>query len=100
VEHQLKYFASGRIELIQASTIRDDGKFLYESAVHFWESPANEMGSDKSLAKEDLDFLIKNKNEIPCKVRMTVYLSSPYYSNTMFIPAADILRVALIRQVQ
>ncbi len=99
VEHRLKYFARGGIELIEKTTVAGETRFIFDSIVHFWESPENELGSDQSLAKEELDVLLKNKKEIPCKVRMTVYLSSPYYSETLLVPAADILAVARKRQM-
>lgn len=93
VNHRLKYFARGRIEFIEQRVVAGKMPFIFDSNIHFWESPVDEMGSDKSLAKEELDVLLKGKQAIPCKVRMTVYLSSPYYSETMFVPAADILGV-------
>ena len=93
VNHRLKHFASGRIDFVEKSTGPGKTPYIFDSNMHFRESPVDEMGSDLSLAKEELDVLLKDKQAIPCKVRMTVNFSSQYYSETMTVPAADILRV-------
>jgi hypothetical protein len=92
--HRFKYFARGRIEFVEQRAVAGEPRFIFDSKIHFWESPKDEMGSDKSLAKEELDVILKDGQSVPCKVRMTVNFSSPYYSETMIVPAQDILRVA------
>jgi hypothetical protein len=100
IEHNMKYFARGGFEVAEKAADKDDAKYVFEAIVHFWEGSGNNAGSDQSLAKEELEVLLKGKKEIPCKVRMTVYLSTPYYSETMPVPVKDILSVAKPRQVQ
>lgn len=100
IEHNLKYFARGGFEVAEKAANKAEAKYVFEAIVHFWEGHGNNIGSDQALAKEELDLLLKGKEEIPCKVRMTVYLSSPYYSETMMVPVKDILSVALPRPLQ
>jgi hypothetical protein len=98
--HRLKSFAKGGFDFIEKKKASGQTGYAFDSTLHFWEGAPTNMGSDQSLAKEELDVLLKAKESIPCKVRMTVYLSSPYYSETMLVPAKDILAVALPRQRQ
>jgi hypothetical protein len=93
VEHQLKYFAQGGIELVEKTS--SDGKLshVFESDFQFWQNVNREMATNQYLAREELHVLLNGRDTVPCRVRMTVYLSSPYYSGTMLVPAKDILAV-------
>ena len=49
------------------------------------------MGSDEMLTNAELTAALEGKRTIPCIVRMTIYLSQPYYTKPMQIPVQRIL---------
>ncbi|VVQ18592.1 hypothetical protein PS925_04463 [Pseudomonas fluorescens] len=58
----------------------------------FMSELSNGGGSQRDLSASELNQLLSNKQQIPCKVVVTAYGYKPYYSNTMNIPVADLLR--------
>lgn len=58
----------------------------------FMSELSNGGGSRRDLSVAELNHLLANKQQIPCKVVITAYGYKPYYSNTMNIPVADLLR--------
>ena len=53
---------------------------------------SNGGGSRRDLSTTELNHLLSNQQHIPCKVVVTAYGYKPYYSNTLYIPVADLLR--------
>lgn len=49
------------------------------------------MGSDEMLTDAELTSVLQGKQAVPCVVRMTIYLSPPYYTKPMHIPVQRIL---------
>ncbi len=99
-EHYLKHFADGDLTFVEMREPKYKTRYVYHANLRFWVSGPAEYQGDESLAKEELDALLKHKDSIPCKVRMTVNFSSPYYSETMLVPAKDILEVVKPRYAQ
>ena len=52
----------------------------------------NNQSSTRYLTTSELNQFLSNKQQVPCKVLMTAWGYKPYYSNTMNIPVADLLR--------
>lgn len=92
-EHYLKHYATGGLKFIELRDSKHKLRYVHDADLRFWASGPAELQGDESLAKEELDVLLKDKDTIPCKVRMTVNFSSPYYSKTMLVPTKDILAV-------
>lgn len=96
-DNPLKHFATGRLESIGKNSNADGTKpYVFASLMFFWKSLDNTQTSNEYLNREQLAALFKDRKVIPCRVRMTVYLSSPYYSEVMLVPTKDILEVAEI----
>jgi len=53
---------------------------------------SSDRSSDRNLSAVELNQLLSGKQQIPCKVVVTAYGYKPYYSNTMNLPVADLLR--------
>lgn len=90
VEHRMQRYIHGTVEP-DTQKIEPVTNFKYLSKFNFFETTDN--GSSESyIDKEHLNYLLSKRTLIPCKVVMTVYLSSPYYSNTVNIPTKNLLR--------
>lgn len=96
-ENSLKHFATGRLEFIGQAGDETKKPYVFGSLMLFWKSLDSTQTSNEYLNRNDLEALFKNRKAIPCRVRMTVYLSSPYYSDVMFVPTKDILDVTAKR---
>lgn len=91
VKHRMKRYIYGYIDRDNIATSSSAGLFDYAIEFNFIEG--NDSGSSESnIEKQKLNELLSKKQTVPCKVVMTIYLSAPYYSNTMYIPAEDLLR--------
>ncbi|PKA72794.1 hypothetical protein ATI02_5886 [Pseudomonas baetica] len=66
-------------------------KFSYLTHAFVVETSDN-RSSERDLSVAEMNQLLSNKKHIPCKVVITAYGYKPYYSNTMIIPVADLLR--------
>ena len=75
------------------SEISEDGKagYSYLTSAFMVETSSN-RSSERNLSVAELNQLLANKQQIPCKVVVTAYGYKPYYSNTMNLPVADLLR--------
>jgi hypothetical protein len=93
VEHRMRYVFEGTLELQGPSQAGNKTAFRYLSHGDFYENPPHNNDLDLLRGKGLADVLGAKKS-VPCKVIMTVYMSSPYYSGTMSIPTADILTVS------
>ncbi|KOX98888.1 hypothetical protein AM274_28370 [Pseudomonas nunensis] len=67
------------------------GAFNYVTRA-FLSETRNKGTSRRNLSVDELNSILANKTDIPCKVVITAYGYKPYYSNTMHIPTADLLR--------
>lgn len=94
VEHQLQYEYTGRVELASKPSDLDKKFYRYTSFGNFHENVSSP--SSKPLWGQSLQRLLDSKKAIPCRVIMTVYLSSPYYSNVMLVPT-DAIKIAAIK---
>lgn len=88
-EHRPARFAKGSIE--PAGAASQDGPYRFKAALEFWRSATDPNGSDEMLDDAELASALKGKQSIPCMVRMTIYLSQPYYTKPMQVPADRIL---------
>jgi hypothetical protein len=66
--------------------------FGYVSPVYFFYTDDNDT-TRNYIEGSTLRVLLRQRKKIPCKVVMTVYLSSPYYSAVMWVPNSEILRI-------
>ena len=75
------------------SDVRENGnsKFSFSTSTFITETSSN-RSTERDLSAAELNQLLSNKQQIPCKVVVTAYGYKPYYSNTMNIPVADLLR--------
>lgn len=67
------------------------GAFSYLTRAFMVET-SSDRSSERNLSVAELNHLLSNKQQIPCKVVVTAYGYKPYYSNTLHIPVADLLR--------
>lgn len=88
-EHRLERSAKGSIEPVGARA--PGGPYRFQSAVQFWRAPKDGMDSDVMMTNAELANALEGKQTIPCIVRMTIYLSQPYYTNPMHVPVQQIL---------
>lgn len=92
VEHKMRYVFEGSLKLQGSSRAQDKATYRYLSHGDFYENPPNNNDLDL-LRREKLADVLGGKKLVPCKVIMTVYMSSPYYSGTMFIPTSRKTRI-------
>lgn len=92
-QNSLKHFATGRLEFIAKAGDDTNKHYVFGSLMLFWKSLDSTQTSNEYMNRNDLEALFRDRKEIPCIVRMAVYLSSPYYSDVMFVPTKDILDV-------
>lgn len=92
VEHNMQHFFRGGLQLQGATEIGERTTYRYLSRGYFYENTPGRTDM-KFLSGAALAGVLGSKKSVPCKVIMTVYMSSPYYSETMSIPVEDILRV-------
>lgn len=90
VEHQLKYEFRGDVELAP-NAAKTNGGFRYRSVGGFYENVSS--SNSAPLSDDAVRRLLVGKDAIKCKVLMTIYLSSPYYSNIMLVPTDKIRSV-------
>lgn len=67
------------------------GTFSYLTRAFMVET-SSDRSSERNLSVAELNHLLSKKQQIPCKVVVTAYGYKPYYSNTLHIPVADLLR--------
>ncbi|WP_049828014.1 hypothetical protein [Pseudomonas sp. H1h] len=85
----IQFSASG---LIRSDKNEDrKAKFSYFTRAFLSETSDN-RSSERNLSATELNQLLANKQQIPCKVVVTAYGYKPYYSNTMNLPVAELLR--------
>ena len=89
LEHRLEYFGKGGVE-VAARPVESDA-YRFQSALQFWRAPPDSMGSDQMLTNAELASVLQGRKTIPCIVRMTIYLSQPYYTKPMHVPVERIL---------
>ncbi|WP_426235880.1 hypothetical protein [Pseudomonas sp. TWP3-2] len=85
----LRFSAFGLIE-----SERNEGnqaRFTYFTSAFVTETSSS-RSSERNLSPAEINQLLSGKQQIPCKVVVTAYGYNPYYSNTMNIPVADLLR--------
>lgn len=89
VDHTIERSAYGLIE--KKSSGNTAGEFSYVSSA-FLSETLNKGTSRRNLSADELNAMLLSKKNIPCKVVVTAYGYKPYYSKTMSIPSADLLR--------
>ncbi|VVP20467.1 hypothetical protein [Pseudomonas fluorescens] len=89
ITNRFRYSAYGVIDEDDANRTRE--KFNYVTSA-FLRQTQNNGTSQEYLSVDELNSLLSAKQQIPCKVVVTAYGYKPYYSNTMHIPVADLLR--------
>ncbi len=88
-EHRLEHFGRGDVEI--AAGPAGSGAYRFQSTFQFWRAPKERMGSDEMLTDAELVAVLRARKTIPCIVRMTIYLSQPYYTKPMQVPVERIL---------
>jgi len=72
---------------------RDGAPAGYSYLTHaFISETSSNRSSERYLSVAEINQLLSGKQQIPCKVVVTAYGYKPYYSNTMNLPVADLLR--------
>lgn len=89
IEHNLQRFYRGAIDLNRAMS-SNRRSYRYSASGNFFLGFDN-GGQTKVLEPVELDGLLKSKENIECKVVLTIFLSKPYYSASMFIPVERIV---------
>ncbi|MFJ2488514.1 hypothetical protein [Pseudomonas sp. NPDC087639] len=88
VEHTISKAAMGLIEE-NKEPLRQAG-FAYTARIAV-KNVAEKKRSSTYLSREELEKLLVGKQSIPCKVVITATGYKAYYTQSMFIPVADIL---------
>ena len=94
VEHSLAKLFDGGLNLEGREGVQ---RYKYSSAGNFfltWDGDARR----RTLDSREVLKLLEDKQEINCKVVVTVYLHRPYYSQVMKIPVSALVNV--LKQVQ
>ena len=92
VTHKMRAYFLGSVQL-HGKPEGETTRYRYRSIGQFYRDTPGQSDM-KPIAGADLLPVLGNKTTLPCKVIMTIYMSSPYYSQAMMVPVADILRVA------
>jgi hypothetical protein len=88
VEHVIERYGDGQVI---KEGVFGQAAIDYMTPVYFFET-FNKDTTRKYISGEDLKMFLGRREKIPCKVVMTIYLSRPYYSATMWIPSYEILK--------
>jgi hypothetical protein len=91
VGHTIARTFDGTMNVSNGGKVRANGKFGYTSQGDFIETTSN-GSSNTSIDGKILRTLLAAKQTVPCKLYMTVYLSNPYFSETLFIRTAALLK--------
>ncbi|WP_233202495.1 MULTISPECIES: hypothetical protein [unclassified Dyella] len=97
VEHTLQRFMRGEIESIGRAAEGKQTQYNYAALVNFSET-LDGGRSDNHLSGDAINQLLADRSTVPCKVIMTIYLSKPYYSKTMQVPAKALLDAVTVHQ--
>ena len=89
--HTIKRTFDGTMDIGNAGQGLPNGKFAYTSTGDFIET-ADGGSSYQDLDAKVVRTLLAARVTVPCKLYMTVYMSNPYYSETMFIPTVELLK--------
>ncbi|WP_460120312.1 hypothetical protein [Pseudomonas sp. H3_G09] len=89
ITNRFRYSAYGLVDEDASNKAR--GRFNYVTSAFLSQTQDNGSTQD-NLSVPELNDLLSRKKSIPCKVVITAYGYKPYYSNTMNIPTADLLR--------
>lgn len=92
VTHKMPAYFLGSVQL-HGKPNGESTRYRYRSIGQFYRDTPGQTDM-KLLSGAELLPVLGIKKAVPCKVIMTVYMSSPYYSQAMMVPVADILRVA------
>lgn len=84
IERRMSYTIEGNFKVA-----RRGSKIAYQALGSLYASRGKGLEYEAIKSAEMIKILTK-KDAIPCKVIITVYLSSPYYSDTLYIPMADL----------
>lgn len=97
VENKMRYAFEGTLELQGSSKVGEKTTYRYLSHGDFYEQPPD--SNDLELLREQtLVGVLGAKSAVPCKAIMTVYASSPYYSNAMSMPSSDIVNTSNMKR--
>lgn len=92
VNHKLPAYFMGTVQLHQTINVKNSTRYRYRSRGNFYHDTPGSSDM-KHLGESALAGVLGTKQSVPCKVIMTVYMASPYYSRAMAIPVQDIIRV-------
>lgn len=86
MDHVIPLFGVGTLERVG----RQQGRFLYRSSLHFAET-TDEGRSERFIDQRRFNEALAGRTSVPCKVVMTAYGYRAYFSNTLMLPAAELL---------
>jgi hypothetical protein len=89
VDHVIERYGAG--EVIKQRVLSPTA-IEYVTPVYFLETHDKDT-TRQYIRGEKLKIVLGNREKMPCKVVMTIYLSSAYYSATMWIPISEIRKV-------
>ncbi|WP_447798155.1 hypothetical protein [Pseudomonas moraviensis] len=89
IEKAMQFSAVGLIE--SDGEPLNGGKFSYLTSAFLVETSSS-RSSERHLSTTELNNLLSDKSQIPCKLFVTAFGYKTYFSNTMNIPTADLLR--------
>lgn len=86
MDHVIPLFGSGTLERVG----QEGGRFLYRTSLHFSET-TDEGRSEQFIDQRRFNEALAGRTTVPCKVVMTAYGYRAYFSNTLTLPAAELL---------
>ncbi|MFJ4605442.1 hypothetical protein [Pseudomonas atacamensis] len=89
VDKAMQFSAVGLIDSYVSKREKEKSSYLTSA---FLVETSSDRSSQRHLSTTELNNLLYNKTQIPCKVVITAFGYKTYYSNTMNIPTADLLR--------
>lgn len=89
VEHNLEKLFDGDLVLEKKEKAQ---RYKYVSNGNFFRSWDKDTYR-RTIDSKEVVRLIRDKQDVDCKIVVTVYLHQPYYSATMKIPVVELLRV-------
>ncbi len=90
VDHKMQEYFLGSVQRQESV---GQARYRYRSRGNFYHDTPGSTDM-KFLAGAALEAVLGAKKSVACKVVMTVYMASPYYSNSMEIPAQHIAQIA------
>lgn len=93
VEYETNNIARGVIKYEGTDTTHNKNDYIYRAHLIFWTTD-KESPHEMMLSADEVILKLKNQQHLACRVRVSVYMGSPYYSEILYIPTDLLTKMA------